>query len=186
MANTRARPTDLSQGSKTLTLQDRDPQAGKRSQYKLAQSLGPTSAGLTQIHLLPGDWRQRGSSPPPPAPILGPASSSRHRPPPGSPSPGSSLCPLLWVWFLTAGLELLCPSHQELVISTLTPSSRVLLGQLSSQLLEHGSQGETQVSWRHCPCGGGRWGRTADLRGAQPGGQNSEGRGTKAGLLSTS
>lgn len=81
MANTRARPTDLSQGSKTLTLQDRDPQAGKRSQYKLAQSLGPTSAGLTQIHLLPGDWRQRGSSPPPPRPHPG-ASFLQQAPPP--------------------------------------------------------------------------------------------------------
>lgn len=182
MANTRARATDLFQGSKTLTLQDRDPRAGERSQYNIAQSLWPTSAGLTQIHLLPGDWRQRGSRPPP---HPGASFLQQAPPPQGSPSPGCSLCPLLWVWFLTAGLELLCPSHRELVISTLAPSSRVLLGQLSSQRLEHGSQGGTQVSWGRC---GERWGGTADLRGVQldQPGQNSGGRGTKACLLSTS
>lgn len=183
MGNTRARPTDLSQGSKTLTRHNRDPRAGKRSQYKLAQNLGPTSAGLTQIYLLPGDWRQRGSRPPPhPG-----ASFLQQAPPPPRESLSRQFslpAPVGVVsdsW-LGAALSQSPGTGHFYPGSELESSSGPAVFPASRTWLSGRDSGELET----LPVCGGRWGRTADLRGAQPGGQNSEGRGTKAGLLSTS
>lgn len=177
-ANTLAGPTDHRPlpGLRDAEERSRDPRAGERSQYKIAQSLWPTRAGLTQTHLLPGDWPQGGFQPPP-----HPRASFLQQAPPPRESPSGQFIPLAPVGVVSdrrpgaalsqsPGTRLFFPG------SELEGSSWPAVPTAS----RHGSQGETQVSWGRSQCPGGRWGRTADPGGVQPGGQNGQGGGTKA------